>query len=155
VIFEEFSAHVKKITIGKHLPTAIYLHIDAIDEIPLVLKHFIIQTVMPIPGIVIVAPPRLEQPLGSMAPKFEGAGEKSEGLSGALQQVAIETGCHFFDAGSVTTTSRVDGVHLVGTDDFVSLPTMKNVQSNKALHNEYTPAVLVGLRHRSVPMGIR
>jgi len=111
-IFEECSAHVKKITIGKHLPTAIYLHIDAIDEIPLVLKHFIIQTVMPIPGIVIVAPPRLEQPLGSMAPKFEGAGEKSEGLSGALQQVAIETGCHFFDAGSVTTTSRVDGVHL-------------------------------------------
>jgi len=112
VIFEEFSAHVKKITIGKHLPTAIYLHIDAIDEIPLVLKHFIIQTVMPIPGIVIVAPPRLEQPLGSMAPKFEGAGEKSEGLSGALQQVAIEAGCHFFDAGGVTTTSRVDGVHL-------------------------------------------
>jgi len=26
--------------------------------------------------------------------------------------VAQELGCHFFDAGSVTTTSRVDGVHL-------------------------------------------
>jgi len=55
---------------------------------------------------------RISLPIEPMAPKFEGAGEKSEGLSGALQQVAIEAGCHFFDAGGVTTTSRVDGVHL-------------------------------------------
>jgi lysophospholipase L1-like esterase len=67
---------------------------------------------MQVPGIVIVAPPCVEQALGSMAQKFENAGVKSEGLSGALKQVAGETHCYFFDAGTVTATSKVDGVHL-------------------------------------------
>jgi len=33
-------------------------------------------------------------------------------LASAIEQVANETGCAFFNAGSVTTTSIVDGVHL-------------------------------------------
>jgi hypothetical protein len=33
-------------------------------------------------------------------------------LTSAIEAVAQELGCHFFDAGSVTSTSRVDGVHL-------------------------------------------
>jgi len=45
-------------------------------------------------------------------PKFEGAQEKSVGLAEAYQQVASELGCPFFDAGSVTPSSMIDGVHL-------------------------------------------
>jgi lysophospholipase L1-like esterase len=67
---------------------------------------------MPIPPILLVAPPRIQQAKGKMAPKFEGAETKSVGLSSAIKTVAQELDCHFFDAGSVAVTSRVDGVHL-------------------------------------------
>jgi lysophospholipase L1-like esterase len=67
---------------------------------------------MPVPAILIVAPPPIEEPKGTIAPKFEGAARKSAGLASALATVAKERDCEFFDAGTVTTTSRVDGVHL-------------------------------------------
>jgi len=67
---------------------------------------------MPVPAILIVAPPPIQEPKGAIAPKFEGAAQKSAGLAAALAVVATERDCEFFDAGTVTTTSRVDGVHL-------------------------------------------
>jgi len=67
---------------------------------------------MPMPAILIVAPPPIQEPKGAIAPKFEGAAHKSVGLAAALSAVAKERDCEFFDAGTVTTTSRVDGVHL-------------------------------------------
>lgn len=67
---------------------------------------------MPIPPILLVAPPPLQKAKGQMALKFEGAETRAVGLGAAIKSVAEELGCHFFDAGSVTTTSRVDGVHL-------------------------------------------
>jgi len=67
---------------------------------------------MPVPAILIVAPPQVQEPKGAIAPKFEGAPQKSAGLAAALSAVAKERECEFFDAGTVTTTSRIDGVHL-------------------------------------------
>jgi lysophospholipase L1-like esterase len=67
---------------------------------------------MPVPTILIVAPPRAETPAGTMAEKFASARERSEGLSSAYASVAAELGCAFFDAGHIITASRVDGVHL-------------------------------------------
>jgi lysophospholipase L1-like esterase len=67
---------------------------------------------MPVPEILIVAPPPIHDPKGTIAQKFEGAAQKSAGLAGALAAVARERDCDFFDAGTVTMTSRVDGVHL-------------------------------------------
>ena len=67
---------------------------------------------MPVPEILIVTPPPIQEPKGAIAPKFEGAAQKSVGLASALAAVARERDCEFFDAGTVTTTSRVDGVHL-------------------------------------------
>jgi hypothetical protein len=54
----------------------------------------------------------MQKAKGKIAPKFQGAETKAVGLASAIEIVAQELGCHFFDAGSVTTTSRVDGVHL-------------------------------------------
>jgi len=71
-----------------------------------------IEPEMPVPPILLVAPPKIQKAKGTIAPKFEGAETKADGLSSAIKAVAQELGCHFFDAGSVTTTSRVDGVHL-------------------------------------------
>lgn len=67
---------------------------------------------MPVPKILVVAPPEIHEAKGVMAPKFEGARAKCAGLAAAYSAVARELGCEFFDAGAVTTTSRIDGVHL-------------------------------------------
>ena len=71
-----------------------------------------IEPEMPVPPILLVAPPKIQKAKGTIAPKFQGAETKADGLSSAIKAVAQELGCHFFDAGSVTETSRVDGVHL-------------------------------------------
>ena len=67
---------------------------------------------MPVPPILVVAPPRSETPSGTMTDKFAHARERSEGLSAAFASIAAEMSCAFFDAGRVITVSRVDGVHL-------------------------------------------
>ena len=67
---------------------------------------------MPVPPILIVAPPPIVAPLGPIAAKFTDAARKSAGLAAALRATATELGCHFFDAGSVTGASLVDGIHL-------------------------------------------
>ncbi|MEX2162643.1 MAG: SGNH/GDSL hydrolase family protein [Sulfuricaulis sp.] len=79
--------------------------VDAIRRAP-------IEPGMPVPEILIVAPPAFQTPKGTIAPKFLGAKEKSVSLAAAYEAVARERGCGFFDAGIVITTSSVDGVHL-------------------------------------------
>jgi len=79
--------------------------VDAVRQAPL-------EPGMPVPPILVVAPPPMREPKGPIAPKFLGAAEKSAGLAAALAGVAEERRCAFFDAGSVTGSSVVDGVHL-------------------------------------------
>ncbi|MHC3915027.1 hypothetical protein ACI0FN_00990 [Alcaligenes nematophilus] len=67
---------------------------------------------MPIPPILVVAPPAIQTPKGPIAPKFQGGEHKCVGLAHAYRQVCEEANCHFFDAGSVISSSKVDGVHL-------------------------------------------
>ena len=85
---------------------------QGINAIIAAIRRAPIEPGMPVPEIMIVAPPAIHKAKGSMALKFENAEMKSKGLSSAFQQVAKETHCHFFDAGSVTDLSKVDGVHL-------------------------------------------
>jgi len=67
---------------------------------------------MRVPPVLIIAPPPMEEPRGPIAPKFLGGPARSVGLASAQCEVAAALDCHFFDAGSVTSASRVDGVHL-------------------------------------------
>jgi lysophospholipase L1-like esterase len=67
---------------------------------------------MPVPAILIVAPPRSETPAGTMADKFAGARERAHGLSAAYEAIAGEMSCAFFDAGQIIAASKVDGVHI-------------------------------------------
>src|SRR5919202_1162954 len=62
---------------------------------------------MPVPPVLVVAPPLLGEPRGPIAPKFAGAATKCAGLAAAYREVAGALGCPFFDAGTVTTASRV------------------------------------------------
>jgi lysophospholipase L1-like esterase len=76
------------------------------------IQHAPIEPGMPVPPILVVAPPAIETPKGPIAPKFAGAEHKCVGLAAALREAAASSGCHFFDAASVTSASRVDGIHL-------------------------------------------
>jgi len=67
---------------------------------------------MPVPSILVVAPPAIQSPKGTMAAKFEGAERKCIGLADAYRSVCESQSCHFFDAGSAVSSSAVDGVHL-------------------------------------------
>ena len=73
---------------------------------------------MPVPPILLVSPPQIQMaktkhaPQGSIAAKFDGAGQRGAGLAKAYSQVASDLNCHCFDADTVTSTSVVDGVHL-------------------------------------------
>ena len=67
---------------------------------------------MPIPPILLVAPPAIKTPHGPIALKFLGAAAKSAGLAAAYSQVATDLNCMFMDAGQVTPASAVDGIHL-------------------------------------------
>ncbi len=67
---------------------------------------------MPMPAVLIVAPPPIQTAKGAIAPKFDGAEQKAIGLASAIRDIASLAQCHFFDAGSITETSKVDGVHL-------------------------------------------
>ena len=67
---------------------------------------------MPVPPICVVVPPRIESPKGPIAAKFQGGEEKSVGLAPAYREVCATLDCVCFDAGTVTKSSRVDGIHL-------------------------------------------
>jgi lysophospholipase L1-like esterase len=75
---------------------------------------------MPVPPVLVICPPPIGPPKGFIAPKFLGADERCRGLADAYREVTSALGCHFFDAGSVTASSRVDGIHL-DADQHVTL----------------------------------
>ena len=75
---------------------------------------------MPVPPVLVVCPPPIGPPKGLIAAKFLGADERCRGLADAYREVTSAMGCHFFDAGSVTASSRVDGIHM-DADQHVTL----------------------------------
>lgn len=63
------------------------------------------------PKVLVLCP----APIGKVtvwSQMFEGAKEKSEGLSELYADIAKRHGCAFFDVGSVARTTDLDGVHF-------------------------------------------
>ncbi|MES9955940.1 MAG: SGNH/GDSL hydrolase family protein [Sedimenticola sp.] len=67
---------------------------------------------MPMPEILIVAPPTITEPNGHIAHKFNGAEKRCIGLPNELEKVAAELSVNYFDSNAVTESSQVDGIHL-------------------------------------------
>jgi lysophospholipase L1-like esterase len=67
---------------------------------------------MPVPKLLVVVPPPLGTVRGDIAGKFAGAPEKSAGLARAYAEACAALDCPLFDAGTVTGSSSIDGVHL-------------------------------------------
>lgn len=76
------------------------------------IRHAPIEPGMAIPPVLVVAPPPLQTPKGSLAPKFRGGEIKCQGLAEAYRAVTTELECSFFDAASVVAVSPLDGIHL-------------------------------------------
>ncbi|QUX93940.1 arylesterase [Marinomonas sp. CT5] len=66
----------------------------------------------PAPTLVIVAPPNILSPTGSIAESFHGAIEKSQHFHQYYQDVATHNQCIFLNAAGVLQPSEIDGVHL-------------------------------------------
>ena len=65
------------------------------------------------PEVLLVSPPPLcETANTAFAAMFAGGVEQSAMLATLYADLADETGCGFFDAGSVAETTPLDGVHL-------------------------------------------
>ncbi len=65
------------------------------------------------PALILVAPPPTAPLAGTpFADMFEGAEAKSRQLAPYYRQQAELLGCHFVDAGTVITSSPVDGIHF-------------------------------------------
>jgi lysophospholipase L1-like esterase len=88
-----------------HSAQGIAALVNAIRQAP-------IEPGMPVPPVLVVPPPPIQAPKGPIAPKFAGGEAKSAGLAEAYREVAAAMGCAFFDAATVTPSSKVDGVHL-------------------------------------------
>lgn len=91
-----------------------------IDAIVSAIRSAPIEPGMPVPRILLVAPPLMDVPRAEMADKFAGAPAKATGLAAAIERIAADRSCRFFDAGTVIGSSHVDGVHLDG-DQHVAL----------------------------------
>lgn len=71
------------------------------------------------PGVLLVCPPPVASLAGKpLAEMFEGAEEKSRGLSVWFERIAAEQGCAFMDAGRVIVSSPIDGIHLDPPEHF-------------------------------------
>ncbi|WP_037028275.1 SGNH/GDSL hydrolase family protein [Psychromonas aquimarina] len=68
------------------------------------------QNKQPAPAICLAAPPAISE-VGYFGQLFAGGAEKSREFAGYYALRAQELGCEFFDAGSVVTSSPIDGIH--------------------------------------------
>ena len=88
-----------------HAAQGVAALVAAIREAP-------IEPGMPVPPVLIVTPPPIGTPAGTMVDKFGGGDQKCIGLASRLGALAAELACPFFDAGTVIHASATDGVHL-------------------------------------------
>jgi len=90
---------------ARHSAQGVGALIDAVRRAP-------IEPGMLVPPVLIVVPPAIRVPDGPVMPKFLGSENRCVGLADAYGEVARSYGCQVFDAGTVTTTSAVDGIHI-------------------------------------------
>lgn len=77
-----------------------------------IIRQAPIEPEMSVPKILVIAPPQTIKPKGAIANKFSGSERRNVGLADELEKIAKEYSVYYFDAGSVTKASIVDGIHL-------------------------------------------
>ena len=111
-----------------HAAQGIAALVRAIREAP-------VEPGMPVPPVLIMAPPAIGTAKGTIAPKFLGSDRKCAGIAEEYSRIADETDCHFMNAGTVTPASSIDGVHL-DADQHARLGAAVAKKVEKLLNNE-------------------
>lgn len=89
-----------------------WLSAQGMAKLITIVRQAPIEPEMPIPEIMIIAPPVITEPKGSIAMKFNGSKKRCKGLSHELEQIAKTHSTRFFDSSRVIQASSVDGIHL-------------------------------------------
>lgn len=89
-----------------------WLSAQGMQKLIQIVRQAPIEPSMPIPKILIIAPPIITNPKGAIANKFRGAEKRCIGLAKDLEVVAEDNNTHFFDSNTVITPSVIDGIHL-------------------------------------------
>jgi len=77
-----------------------------------IIRQAPIEPGMPIPDIMLVAPPAIIKPKGVIANKFKDSELRSKGFADELKIISELHSTYYFDANSVTNASDIDGIHL-------------------------------------------
>ena len=77
-----------------------------------IIRQAPIEPGMPVPEILVIAPPTITEPKGSIANKFRDAEMRCVGLAKELEIISKDNGVSFFDSNSVIQSSTIDGIHL-------------------------------------------
>jgi lysophospholipase L1-like esterase len=89
-----------------------WLSAQGTGKIIQIIRQAPVEPGMPLPEIMVVAPPPITKPTGAIADKFDGAEKRGAGLAMELENIAKVHDTYFFNAGSVTQASVKDGIHL-------------------------------------------
>lgn len=89
-----------------------WLSAQGIAKLINIIRQAPLEPGMDSPEIMIIAPPVITKPQGIIAKKFESSAKRCVGIVSELNKVAKEYAVHYFNAGSVTESSVVDGIHL-------------------------------------------
>lgn len=81
-----------------------------------IIRNAPIEPGMPVPQLLVVCPPRITRPKGTVAYKFDGAESRYGSFPGELSNVCELLDVAFFDSNSVIKSSSVDGIHLDEAD---------------------------------------
>ncbi|RYY78386.1 MAG: GDSL family lipase [Moraxellaceae bacterium] len=85
---------------------------SGLRELILAIRSAQLEPCYQLPQILIVAPPVIHEPQGSIAQKFLSYQTKDmNNLAQHYSDIAQSEHCHFFDANSVIQVSNLDGVH--------------------------------------------
>tara|TARA_R110002072_G_scaffold271474_2_gene431474 strand:- start:11750 stop:12391 length:642 start_codon:yes stop_codon:yes gene_type:complete len=89
-----------------------WLSAQGIASLIKIIRQAPIEPGMPVPDILVIAPPQIIRPKGVIANKFHGAETRCLGFAKELEMLSKEHSSYFFDANDVTEASAVDGIHL-------------------------------------------
>lgn len=89
-----------------------WLSAQGIAKLITIVRQAPIEAGMPVPEIMVIAPPVITKPKGSIAMKFKGSEKRCIGLSQELEVISKEYSTLFFDSSMLIEPSSIDGIHL-------------------------------------------
>jgi len=95
-----------------------------------VIRSAPIEPDMPVPSILVVAPPPIRKPRGPISLKFTGGEHKCIGLAKSYEDVCKVLDCSFFDSSSVIKSSDIDGVHLDAEQHIILGQTLAKIANS-------------------------